>query len=94
MKPKYRPVDRDELVFDVKMGLMKAREFLPRRARSVDQDPFRLAARVIVEHLELAGVRCYRKPPRKAHSIPDDIAGSNPGESSSLRTRPAPSWEK
>ena len=75
MKPEYRPVAGDELVFDVKMGLRKARKFLPRTSRRVDPDPFHLAAQVIVEHLELAGVRCYRKPPVRAHGMPGDLRG-------------------
>ena len=75
MKTEYRPVAEDELVFDVKMGLRKARKFLPRTSRPVDPDPFHLAAKVIVEHLELAGVRCYRKPPIEAHGMPGDLRG-------------------
>ena len=70
-------VGTDELVFDVKMALMKARKLLPRRAGPPGPDPYSLAARAIVEHLELAGVRCYRKPPRKGHSTPADMGGSN-----------------
>ena len=80
MKPEYQPVAEDELVFDVKMGLRKARKLLPRTSRPVDPDPFRLAAQVIVEHLELAGVRCYRKPPIKAHGMPGDLRGPSAEE--------------
>ena len=78
MKPEYRPVAEDELVFDVKMGLRKARKFLPRTSRPVDPDPFHLAAKVIVEHLELTGVRCYRKPPVRAHSTSDFMREPGP----------------
>lgn len=78
MESEYRPVAEDELVFDVKMGLRKARKLLPRTSRAVDPDPFHLAAKVIVEHLELAGVRCYRKPPIKAHGMPADLRGPSP----------------
>ena len=76
MDENYRPVAKDELVFDIKMGLTKARKLLPRGARSAGNDPFALAAKVIVEHLELAGVRCFRGPPLKLHSTPADMAGS------------------
>ena len=78
MEPRYRPVARDELVFDVKMGLMKARQLLPRGRQRGTLDPFELAADAIVEHLELAGVQCYRKRPIKAHSIPGDLRGPSP----------------
>ena len=78
MKPEYRPVAEDELVFDVKVGLTKARKFLPRTSRPVDPDPFGLAAKVIVGHLELAGVRCYRKPPVRPHSTSDFMGEPSP----------------
>ena len=68
MKPEYRPIPRNELVFDVKMGLRRARKFLPRRGDQGSDDSLGLAAQQIVEHLELAGVRCFRRPPLKAHS--------------------------
>ena len=79
MKPaEYRPVTKEELVFDVNMGLRKARKLLPRRAEPLGVDPFRLAAQEVVEHLALAGVRCYRGPPGRLHST-----GAHPAEPSS-----------
>ena len=74
MAPDYRPVTTDELVFDIKMGLRKARSFLPRRTDRGDDDSLGLAARVIVEHLELAGHVFFRKPPVRAHSTGPHLA--------------------
>ena len=69
MASDYRPITTDELVFDIKTGLRRARKFLPRRTDRGSEESLDLAAREIVEHLELAGVRCYRQPLLRLHSV-------------------------
>ena len=78
MKPEHRPLAIDEFVFDVKIGFVRARKLLPRRALPTGADPYRSAARVIVDHLELAGFRCCGEAPLKAHSVPADMDQSSP----------------
>ena len=65
MKEALRPVGKDELVFDIEQALRKARKVWPRtRERSYgDVGPLHPAAVAVVEHLELCGIRCYRRPP-------------------------------
>ena len=81
MVPDRRPVTTDELVFDIKMGLRKARSFLPRRTDRGKDDSLGLAARAIVEHLELAGHVFFRKPSVRPHSTGSHWAcpSSEPG---------------
>ena len=67
MQQAHRLVPSDELVFDVEQALRKVRRVLPRKVEPGSFDPFRPAARAIVEHLELCGIRCWRKPPLAPH---------------------------
>ena len=57
------PLTRHELVFNLTMGLDKARYMWPRRR--ADQTGTRMQAIVkhIADHLERCNVRCYRRPP-------------------------------
>ena len=74
------PVPRDDLKFTVEMALKKARRFWPQRQRPGDYDRFKPLADAIVAHLELCGIRCFRRPPAPRHSTPDPRAGSREGK--------------
>ena len=70
MEDGSRPVPRDELEWDVEQALSKARKLLPRKREPGVFDPYRAAARAVVEHLELCRITCWRKPPLAPHGIP------------------------
>ena len=57
------PVPNDALEWNIERGLWKARSLLPRKVPPGVFNPYQAAARVVVEHLERCGVRCFRKPP-------------------------------
>ena len=57
------PVPRDALEWDVEFGLWKARQLLPRKVGPGVFNPYKPAARAVVEHMERCGIRCFRKPP-------------------------------
>ena len=61
----HHTVAREDLEFDVKMALRKARCFWPKRRGPGDHDDARieLIATAVVEHLDLCGIRCIRKGP-------------------------------
>ena len=59
-------------------GILGYSGLVPRTSRPVDPEPFRLAAKSIVEQLKLAGVRCYRKLPSKGHGMPGNLRGASP----------------
>ena len=66
----HRPVLRHELVFDVEQALRKARKLWPRKVVHGDYNPLKPIADAVVEHPELCGITCFRRPPREPHSIP------------------------
>ena len=57
-----RVVEKDDLLFDVERALDKAACLLPRKRRPGEHNPYRMAAREVVEHLELCGLRFFRGP--------------------------------
>ena len=57
------PVPRDALEWNVEYGLRKAQKVLPRKVGPEVFDAYKPAAQVVVEQLELCGIRCFRKPP-------------------------------
>lgn len=70
MKHDLKPVSRQDLGFDIKMALFKARTLWPsKRDRSRD-NPYGAMADAVVEHLARCGIRCFRIPPREAHGTP------------------------
>jgi len=50
--------------------------------RCGDHDRFRPFARDILEHLELCGLRFFRKPPAPRHSTPDPWGSAGTGKES------------
>ncbi len=70
MEDGSRPVPRDELEWDVEQALRKAEKLLPRKREPGVFNPYRAAARAVVEHLELCRITCWRKPPLAPHGIP------------------------
>ena len=70
MRDDLTPVSRQDLGFDIKIVLFKARSLWPsRRDRSRD-NPYGAMADAVVEHLARCGIRCFRIPPREAHGTP------------------------
>ena len=65
------PVARGDLLFTIEMALRKAERFWPKKRVPGDHDRLKPAARKVVEHLELCGVRCYRRRPVPGHGTPD-----------------------
>ena len=65
----HHTVAREDLEFDVKMVLRKARCFWPKRRGTGDQDDARikLIATAVVDHLEFCGMRCVAKGPAPLH---------------------------
>ena len=53
------------------MALKKGEKLWPKRYRPGDHDRFKPLASCILEHLELCGLRFFRKPPAPGHSTPD-----------------------
>lgn len=71
MKNDLRTVDKDDLLFDVEFALgHKAAPLWPKRRSYGVAHPYRPAARAVIEHLELCGLRVFRKPPAAWHSVP------------------------
>ena len=71
MKDDLRDVERDDLLFDIEFALgHKAAPLWPRRRSYGLAHPYRPAARAVLEHLELCGLRVFRKPPAPWHSVP------------------------
>ena len=73
------PVSRDDLVFSVDMALRKAERFWPKKRGPGDHDRLRPFAEMIVDHLELCGMRCFRRPLGRGHSTPDPWGGQGQG---------------
>ena len=74
----------DELLFDVKQALRKARPLFPTRRSNLDaDDSLGLIAETIVEHLKLCRWQLHRLPPVPSHGIgtreEDDSLGPTPG---------------
>ena len=57
------PVSRHDLLFTVEMALRKASKLWPRKRVPGDHDRLRPVAAAVVAHLELCGMRIYRRPP-------------------------------
>ena len=68
MEDEPRPVPRDELEWDVEQALWKVRKLLPRKREPGVFNPYRAAARVVVEHLERCRITCWREPPPPLHT--------------------------
>ena len=73
------PVSREDLVFSVDMALRKAERFWPKKRGPGDHDRLRPFAEMIVDHLELCGMRCFRRPLGRGHSTPDPWGGKSDG---------------
>ena len=72
MERKYTcPVSREDLVFSVDMALRKASRFWPKKRGPGDHDHLRPVAKMVVDHLELSGMRCFRRSRGPGHSTPD-----------------------
>ena len=65
-----RPVPTHELRFDIEHALREAANLWPRRHVHGEYNPHRPMANAVVKHLELCGIRCFRKPPILGHSTP------------------------
>lgn len=85
-----RPVPRDKVLFDIEMALRKGEKLWPKHYRPGDHacpghrsgDRFKPLAGAILAHLELCGLRFFRKPSRPWHSTPGPWAGAGAGEES------------
>ena len=72
MERKYTcPVSREDLVFSVDMALRKASRFWPKKRGPGDHDHLRPVAKMVVDQLELSGMRAFRRPRGPGHSTPD-----------------------
>ena len=69
------PVPRDALEWNVEFGLWQARKLLPRKVAPGVFNPYKSAARAVVEHLERCGIRCFRKPPEPLAQSGEGPAG-------------------
>ncbi len=76
------PAPRDEVLFDLEMALRKEEKLWPKRYRPGDHNRLRPMARAILEHLELCGLRFFRKPPAPRHSTPDPWGSAGTGKES------------
>ena len=74
-----RPAPRDTVLFDIEMALRKGEKLWPKRYRPGDHDRLKPMATAILEHLELCGLRFFRKPPRRWHSTSDLQTGAPAG---------------
>ena len=77
-----RPAPRDAVLFDIEMALKKEEKLWPRRYRPGDHDRLKPMATAILEHLELCGLRFFRKPPRPWHSTHGPRTGAGTGKQS------------
>ena len=66
-----RPVERGDLLFTVEMALREAERFWPKKRVPGDHDRLKPAARAVVRHLEVSGMRCFRRAPVRPHGTPD-----------------------
>ena len=65
------PISLDDLLFTVHMALRKAERLWPKRRRPGDHDRLKLAADAMVDHIELCGIRCFRRAPERGRTTPD-----------------------
>ncbi len=79
------PVEREDLLFTVEFALFKAERSWPKKRVPGDHDRLKPVARRVVEHLELCGIRCFRRPPAPRHRTPPPFG--TPGRSGG-RDRP------
>ena len=78
-----QPTPRDTVLFDIEMALKKEQKSWPKRHRPGDHDRLKPMARGILAHLELCGIRFFRKPPGPKHSTPDPWGGTRTGKDTS-----------
>ena len=74
-----RPISRGDLLFTIEMALRKAERLWPKKRRPGDHDRLAPVARMVVEHMELCGMRVFGKPIGRGHSTPDPWGGRPPG---------------
>ena len=77
-----RPAPGDEVLFDIEMALRKGEKLWPKRYRPGDHNRFRPLARGILDHLELCGLRFFRRPPGPWHSTHGPRADAGTGKES------------
>ena len=65
------PISRDDLTFTVHMALRKAEHLRPKRRRPGDHDRLTLVADAVVDHIELCGIRCFRRAPERGRTTPN-----------------------
>lgn len=72
------PAPRDDVLFSIRFALSKGFNFRPRK-RDYGTAAFDGWAKAILEQLELAGLRFFRRKPRPWHSWPPE--GGSEGDS-------------
>jgi len=65
------PISRDDLTFTVHMALRQAEHLWPKRRRPGDHDRLKIVADEVVAHIELCGIRCFRRGPERGRTTPD-----------------------
>ena len=77
------PVSREDLVFSVDMALRKAERFWPKKRGPGDHDRLRPIAEMIADHLDLCGIKFFKRPrgprPQHARSLGHAAAGREAG---------------
>ena len=68
-------ISREDPLFTVEMALRKASRLWPKRLRRGDHDRLKPVAKVVVDQIELCGMRCFGKAPGRGHSTPDSWGG-------------------
>ena len=80
MARKYTcPITREDLLFTVEMALRKAERLWPKKNRPGDHDRLKPVARAIVDHMDLCGMRVFRRPRGPGHSTPDPYGALRKG---------------
>ena len=70
MPDDLHPIPRDDLLSDIEFALSQSSNYWPKRRRLEDDHPYRPIALKVLEHLQLSGVKCYRKPPDLGQTFP------------------------
>ena len=65
------PISRGDLTFTVHMALRKAEPLWPKRRKPGDHDRLKIVADEVVAHIELCGIRCFRRAPARGRTTPD-----------------------